>query len=96
MLTCPGETFASRVASSLLCAIKLPELIATSLQDYEDIAIRLARDPASLDALKMKLDANRMVAPLFDTKRYARDFETGLTAAYDLYFADQEPVSTAE
>ena len=91
VLTCPGETFASRVASSLLCAIKLPELIATSLRDYEDIAIRLARDPASLNALTMKLDANRLVAPLFDTRRYTAKLEDAYRVMIQRAISDQPP-----
>jgi predicted O-linked N-acetylglucosamine transferase (SPINDLY family) len=91
VITCPGESFASRVASSLLCAIGLPELIATSLQNYEDMAIRLARDPASLDALKMKLDANRLVAPLFDTKRYTAKLEDAYRVMIQRAISDRSP-----
>lgn len=43
VLTCPGETFAARVAASLLTAIGLPELITSDLVEYEQLAVRLAR-----------------------------------------------------
>ncbi|KAH9401089.1 hypothetical protein TYRP_002678, partial [Tyrophagus putrescentiae] len=44
MVTLPGETLASRVASSQLTCLGVPELIAKSYQDYENIAIRLGND----------------------------------------------------
>src|SRR5262249_48430755 len=50
VLTCSGATFASRVAGSLLRAVGLPELVTGSLDDYETLALRLARDPALLSS----------------------------------------------
>jgi len=76
VLTRRGSAFAGRVAASLLTAVGLPELIAESAEDYESLAVTLARDPARLKALREKLDAHRATAPLFDTPRLARDLET--------------------
>jgi predicted O-linked N-acetylglucosamine transferase (SPINDLY family) len=75
VLTCSGATFASGVAGSLLGAVGLPELITTSLSDYEMLALRLARDPALLSALRQKLARNRTSFPLFDTARFTRHVE---------------------
>jgi protein O-GlcNAc transferase len=75
LVTCLGSTFAGRVAASLLNAIGLPELITTSLQDYETLALELARDPALLDAVKAKLGRNRDGFALFDTPRFTRYIE---------------------
>ncbi|HEX4524941.1 MAG TPA: tetratricopeptide repeat protein, partial [Casimicrobiaceae bacterium] len=66
VLTCSGETMASRIAGSQLHAIGLPELVTESLAEYEALALRLAREPASLTALRTKLAANRLSHPLFD------------------------------
>ncbi|HTI85625.1 MAG TPA: tetratricopeptide repeat protein, partial [Alphaproteobacteria bacterium] len=66
VLTATGATFAGRVATSLLAAAGLPELAMPSLDAYEDEAVRLARDPAALGAIKMRLAANRTRCPLFD------------------------------
>src|SRR5262249_23177425 len=52
VVTCAGTTFASRVAGSLLTAAGLPELITSSLADYEALALGLARDPARLAAVR--------------------------------------------
>ena len=69
------ETFAARVAGSLLHAIGLPELVTHTLSDYEALALRLARDPAALAALRDRLERNRLTTPLFDTERYTRNME---------------------
>lgn len=76
VLTCSGETFAGRVAASLLTAVGLPELITSSLADYEALALALAMEPARLVALRDKLAAGRGAVPLFDSMRFARTIET--------------------
>jgi predicted O-linked N-acetylglucosamine transferase (SPINDLY family) len=75
VLTRRGTAFASRVASSLLAAAGLSELIAESWDDYEALGLTLARDPARLSTLKQKLAAARSTAPLFDIPRLTRDLE---------------------
>lgn len=75
VLTCAGETYVSRMAGSLLHAVGLPELVTTSLEEYEALALALARDPARLATLRARLAATRETAPLFDTPRYTRHLE---------------------
>ncbi|HUN92742.1 MAG TPA: hypothetical protein VMU33_11835 [Burkholderiaceae bacterium] len=75
VLTTPGETFASRVAASLVHAAGLPELVARDLEAYESTALALARDPRRLGALRQRLLAARDGCPLFDSARYTRDIE---------------------
>lgn len=75
VLTCPGLTFQSRVAGSLLNALGMNELIMPDLETYEKKAIALALDPKGLKRLKTKLKKHRQSYPLFDTKRFVRDLE---------------------
>ena len=75
VITCPGETFPSRVAASLLHACRLPELVMSDLAAYKAEVLRLANDRAALDALKGKLAQARQNAPYFDTGRYTRNLE---------------------
>lgn len=76
MLTCIGESFPGRVAASLLQAAGLPELITQSLDDYEAEALRLARNPEALAALRRRLgEARERPAPFFDGESFARDLE---------------------
>jgi predicted O-linked N-acetylglucosamine transferase (SPINDLY family) len=87
LITVLGEGFAGRVAASLLSAVGLPELIAENLDDYEKLALALARDPASLAGLKKKLEANRLIAPLFDTARFTRNLEAAYEKMRDAFLA---------
>lgn len=75
VLTCIGETFAGRVAASALTAIGLPEMITTTLDDYESLALALVRDPSRLAAMRHRLASNRTTHLLFDTGRFARHLE---------------------
>lgn len=76
LITCPGETFAARVAASLLTAMDLSELIVPTFNHYEELAVALAKDPARLAALKEKVVRNRATSPLFATDAFARNIET--------------------
>jgi protein O-GlcNAc transferase len=83
VVTCLGNTFAGRVAASLLGAVGLPELIASSLTEYEELALSLARDPQRLAAIRVKLEANRQTEPLFDTARFTGDLEAAYAAMWE-------------
>ena len=76
VLTCRGESFASRVAASALTAVGLPELITGSLLEYERKALELALEPSLLQDLRKKLARQRVASPLFDTARYCRHLES--------------------
>ncbi|MBN9404467.1 MAG: tetratricopeptide repeat protein [Burkholderiales bacterium] len=78
VLTQLGHTFAGRMAASLLDAVGLPELITRSADEYEALALRLAREPDALGALRQRLAANLATAPLFDTRRFTRHLERAL------------------
>jgi protein O-GlcNAc transferase len=83
VLTCAGQTLASRVAGSQLRAIGLAELITTTLAEYEALALALAREPARLAHYRARLQANRHSAPLFDMARFARALDDLLQAAWE-------------
>ena len=85
MLTRIGETFAGRVAASLLNAIGLSELVTTTPQAYEALAIELATHPEKLAAIKRKLATNRLTTPLFDTQLLTKHIEAAYAAMYERY-----------
>ena len=91
LLTCLGDTFAGRVAASLLTAIDLPELIATSPDAYERMAVDYARHPEKLAVIKRKLDANRLTAPLFDAGLFTKHLEAAYVAMHERHLADLAP-----
>jgi len=78
VITCRGRHFASRVSESLLNAMELPELVGTDQDDMVRIAKRIGTDATYRAALRRKVAANRLVAPLFDTARFTRDFEAAI------------------
>jgi predicted O-linked N-acetylglucosamine transferase (SPINDLY family) len=75
VLALMGQSFASRVAASLLHALDLPELVCTDIDQYIQSAVTLARDPAAFQAIRARLEAARTRSPLFDGRRFAADFE---------------------
>lgn len=76
VLTCPGATFASRVGASLVAACDLPaELACASTDDYVHTATLLAHHPQYLATMQQHLRQHRTTLPLFDTPRFARDYE---------------------
>lgn len=83
VLTRQGEAFAGRVASSLLHAIGLPELITTTREEYIALAVDLTTSPDKFDAIKRKLAANRLTTPLFDIKSFTADLETLYIKMYE-------------
>ena len=93
VLTCLGKTFPGRVATGLLRAAGIPELVTTSLAEYEALALALARDPQRLKALRERLVRNRNSEPLFDTARFARNLESIYTAMWERQQAGLAPES---
>ena len=75
VLTCMGESFASRVAASLLNAIEMPELITSSFTEYEELAVALGKEPQRIQALKQKLEKNKLTTPLFDSTLFTKNIE---------------------
>jgi predicted O-linked N-acetylglucosamine transferase (SPINDLY family) len=91
LLTLVGQSFASRVAASLLNAIGLPELITNTQEAYEALAIELAMNPKKLADIKLKLANNRLTTPLFDTPLFTKHIEAAYIKMYERYQADLEP-----
>ena len=75
VLTCPGETFASRVAGSLCHSAGLAETVMENMSDYRDLAIELGRDAGQRTALRQRLLAARGTASLFQTPIFCRQLE---------------------
>jgi protein O-GlcNAc transferase len=93
LLTCAGSTSVGRVAGSLLRAVGLPELVTTSLEEYEAVASRLAQDAELLARLRARLAANRRTWPLFDTVRYARSLEAAYRNMWEAWQAGRQPAA---
>ncbi|AGU53072.1 TPR repeat-containing protein [Variovorax paradoxus B4] len=95
MLTCLGDTFSSRVAASLLCAVGLPGMVANSLQQYEAMACSLAANPGVLERQREQLLKARTEAPLFDVDRYRRGIEDAYRRMWDSHRRGDAPAPIA-
>jgi predicted O-linked N-acetylglucosamine transferase (SPINDLY family) len=73
LVTKMGETFASRVAASILQSMGLPDLVANDDDEYLNIVLNLAQHPERLETVRHTIAAHKKVSPLFDTPRFARD-----------------------
>jgi predicted O-linked N-acetylglucosamine transferase (SPINDLY family) len=74
VVTCPGETFASRHSLSHMSNMGLTETIAGNLDEYVELAVTLAGDLPWLAALRAGLRDRMASSPLCDGKRFAENF----------------------
>jgi protein O-GlcNAc transferase len=95
VLTLKGNTFAGRVAASLLHAVGLPELITDSAAEYEALARNLATDRVRLATIQRKLQDSLKTAPLFDSDRYRRNIEQAYVTMVDIWRRGEPPRSFA-
>lgn len=91
VLTLIGETFSGRMGASLLTAIDLPELIAYSIEEYKNLAISFATEPKKMQAIRNKLEENRLSTKLFNSVEFTKTLEAAYIEAYDLYQNDLMP-----
>jgi predicted O-linked N-acetylglucosamine transferase (SPINDLY family) len=91
VITLQGNSFISRVSSSILTAIGLPELIAQTLEEYESLAIDLVHKSGKLHMIRQKIMKNRLVEPLFDTPRFTKNLEKAYKEMWKIFMADESP-----
>jgi predicted O-linked N-acetylglucosamine transferase (SPINDLY family) len=91
VITMMGKSFASRMAASIINAIGLPELIANNQEEYEALAIELAKNPNKLAGIQSKLANNRLATSLFDTPLFTKNIEAAYIKMFERYRADLEP-----
>jgi predicted O-linked N-acetylglucosamine transferase (SPINDLY family) len=91
VLTKQGASYTARMASSLLEAIELPELITATEESYENLALELATNPKKLQSIREKLTTKRDNAPLFDTESFTAHLEIAYQKVYGRYFSGAQP-----
>jgi predicted O-linked N-acetylglucosamine transferase (SPINDLY family) len=95
LITCRGDSFAGRVAASLLHAVGLGDLVTSSLEEYEALALNLARDEPLRASLKCRIAKNRLHYPLFDSPRFCRRIEAAYVAMWERWQQGEPPASFA-
>ncbi len=88
VITRMGESFASRVAGSILSAIDLKELITHTEDEYEKLIYQYATNPKKLKKIKKKLEKNKVTKPLFNTKLFTKNIETAYKIIYKNYYSN--------
>jgi len=91
MLTIMGETFQSRAAGSYAATIGVPEMVVGSVEEYEERAVEWALDATKLKYVRDKLEKNRLTSPLFDTKRWVRDWERAMELVWKIHEKGGQP-----
>jgi protein O-GlcNAc transferase len=91
VLTLPGVMPASRAGLSLLSSVGLPELAASSEEDYVRLAVDLATDLPRLAALRATLRPRMQASPLMDAPRFARNVEAAYRSMWQAWCAAPSP-----
>jgi protein O-GlcNAc transferase len=91
VITLMGQSFASRVAASLLNVVGLPELITSTLDEYVALATELATNHNKFIDLKIKLARNRLLTPLFDASIFTKNIEAAYIEMYERHQGGLEP-----
>ena len=95
IVTLTGQSFASRVAGSILTAIDIPELITQTKEEYENLILDLATNKNKLNQIKEKLSKNILTKPLFNTKLYTKNIESAYIKIYERHLKNL-PVENIE
>ncbi|MEE4354953.1 MAG: tetratricopeptide repeat protein, partial [Desulfococcaceae bacterium] len=86
-----GKHFASRVSSSILTTMGLPELITKSPEEYGALALRLARNPGELEGFRKTIAENRRTRPLYDTPAFVKNLEKVYEKMREIWLAGEKP-----
>ena len=78
-----GKSYPSRMGASILNALNLTQLIVSSLEEYEFLAIELAKDSKKYIKIKDKLLNNLSSAPLYDTPMFTKNIESAYKVMYE-------------
>jgi predicted O-linked N-acetylglucosamine transferase (SPINDLY family) len=81
IITKIGKQFAARVSASLLCCLGMNELVCNDEKEYEELAVKLAKNPTDLQNIKHELTNKVRNSSLFDTDTYTSNFEEGIELA---------------
>jgi len=92
LITLAGDSFASRVAASLLSTLDLPEMITYNLESYEKLAVQLATNNKKLKSIRNKLAQNKVKKPLFNSKLFTKNIEKAYQTIYNNYVKKNKPI----
>lgn len=91
VLTCVGESYASRAAGSILSAAGLTDMACPSLSSYRERAIALATNRDQLEVICKRLEEAKASAPLFDIDTFCTHYGVALETMWHLFVAGRKP-----
>lgn len=91
VLTLVGNSFAGRVAASLLKALNLTDLITYTREEYESKAIEIANNSILINNLKERLQFNRSTTPLFNTELFTKNIESAYYKIHERHLNNLHP-----
>ena len=92
VITLQGRSFASRYGSSLLTAIGHPELITKNLQEYKNLAIRLAKNKNEIKKIQISLKEKILSSELFNSILFTKNLEKAYKHMYKNYYSGLSPI----
>ena len=93
IITLAGSTYASRMSSSINNSAGLPELICTTIEGYENMAVYYATHTEKLIRIKEKLTKNKEAEPLFNIKQFVGYLDKAYLKMWEVYKNGKRPQS---
>lgn len=88
-ITLAGQNFTSRMGVSILSNAGLPELIAHNIDDYIDLAVKIATSPDKIRALRTGLREKVVASPLMNQKLFTKNMEMAYRQMWKKYCNSQ-------
>jgi len=91
VITLIGNSFASRVAASIVTAVDMPELITQTQDEYESLAIELAKNQQKFNNIKQKLIENLSTCSLLNSQSFTKNLELAYEQMNAWAVSNQKP-----
>ncbi|EKX33775.1 hypothetical protein GUITHDRAFT_81153 [Guillardia theta CCMP2712] len=88
LVSLSGEQMRSRAGASMAYALGVTRWLARSLEDYEEIAVRLASKPEAIRRAKEEMEAGIRDSTFFDTAFWAKGFERSWFLMWEAFAAE--------
>ena len=92
LVTIEGDDFISRCGVSINKNLEMHNLIASNFEEYEKIAIDLAKDLNKLNSLRTKLINNSRNSVLFNVNEFSEAFALSIKQMWTIFLNQNKPI----
>ena len=92
LVTIEGDDFISRCGVSINKNLEMHNLIANNFEEYEKIAIDLAKDLNKLNSLRTKLINNSRNSVLFNVNEFSEAFALSIKQMWTIFLNQNKPI----